>query len=409
MATIKFSIDKRRANADGRYPIRLSIAKGHETVYIGTDINLNKSEWSQTKGACINHPNKILINRKLQKQKLEAEYVDLELQMSEIYERLTAKDLKAKIVAYARNHMPILKGDFEEYFIATANKKSASTRDMYLHTLSRIKKFCGSKLGQLCFSDITPSWLGEFEKFLAKTAPSANARSIHLRNIRSVINSAITDEITTNYPFRRFKIKQEKTRHRALSVERLRELFNYDCEEYQRRHIDMFKLSFYLIGINMADMARLKEIEDGRIHYSRCKTHKLYSIKVEPEALEIIKKYRGKDWLIDILDRYNNHRDYTKRVNRSLQSIGQMKRSGLGGKKDIIPAFPGLSMYWARHTWATIASKLKIPLEVIADALGHSDGRELTRIYIEEDKSHIDRANRIVIDYVLHDKITSWY
>lgn len=402
-------MDKRRANADGRYPVRLSIAKGHQTVYIWTDVNLNKDEWSQAKGVCIGHPHKTLINRKLQKLKLDAEYVDLNLQLSDNYERLTANDLKRRISDYARNQMPVKKGDFEDYFIKTANKKSASTREIYMHTLSRLKKKLGSKLSQLCFSDITPSWLEDFEKYLAKTAPSANARSIHLRNIRAVFNSAITDELTTNYPFRRFKIKQEKTRHRALSVERLRELFNYDCEEYQKRHIDMFKLSFFLIGINMADMVRLTHMEEGRIHYTRCKTHKPYSIKVEPEALAIIKKYRGKKWLIDILDRYNNHRDYTTRVNRSLQAIGKMKRSGLGGKKDIIPAFPDLTMYWARHTWATIASKLNIPLEVIADALGHSDGKELTRIYIEEDKSKIDRANRMVIDYVLYDKITSWY
>ena len=269
MATIKFTMDKRRPNADGRYPVRLSLAKGHQTVYIGTDVNLNKDEWNQSKGVCIGHPHKLLINRKLQKLKLDAEFVDLNLQMSDSYSNLSASDIKVKIVCYSRNHQPIKKGDFEDYYIKVANKKSASTRDLYLQTLSRLRKFLGSKIGELCFSHITPSWLEDLDNYLAKTAPSVNARSIHLRNIRAVMNSAITDEITTNYPFRRFKIKTEKTRHRALSVDQLRELFGYECEEYQQRHIDMFKLSFFLIGINMADMARLKSIEDGRIHYIR--------------------------------------------------------------------------------------------------------------------------------------------
>lgn len=400
-------MDKRRPNADGRYPIRLSVAKNHQTVYIGTNIALYIKEWNQKTGVCVNHPNKTYINRKLQKQKLDAESVDLNLQMKNTYDSLTANDVKVKILSEIREET-CGRGDFEDFFIKTANNKNPSTRDIYLFTLSRIRRFCGSKLTQLNFSDITPAWLSDFENFLARTAPSANARGIHLRNIRSVFNSAITEEVTSNYPFRRFKIKTEKTRHRAMSVESLRDLFNYDCEEYQQRHIDMFKLSFFLIGINLADMARLKSIVDGRIHYIRCKTHRPYSIKVEPEALFIIKKYRGKKWLLDILDNNDKHQYYAKHLNKALQSVGELTRSGLGGKKHIKRAFPGLTLYWARHTWATIAASLDVPKEVIAASLGHSDN-SVTAIYIDFDIKKIDRANRMVMDYVLYDKKETWY
>lgn len=64
--------------------------------------------------------------------------------------------------------------------------------------------------------------------------------------------------------------------------------------------------------------------------------------------------------------------------------------------------FPDLSSNWARHTWATIASRLDLPKEVISRGLGHSFGLSVTDIYIDFDNSKVDEANRRVIDYVLY-------
>ena len=272
-----------------------------------------------------------------------------------------------------------------------------------MHTYSRMKSFAGDTLNDLRFEDITKEWLTSFESYLAKTAPSKNARNIHLRNIRAVFNEAIDDEITTFYPFRRFKIRPVPTAKRNLKVEELDLLFNYEVEEFAQEYLDMFKLIFMLIGINMADLSNLKSIEGGRINYNRAKTGAFISVKVEPEALEIIERYRGKDWLVNILDRYKDYRNYTHRMNLSLKTIGPMKRVGRGGKKVREPLFPHLSTYWARHSWATIAASLDIPKETIGHALGHS-GNTVTDIYIEFDQRKVDEANRKVLDWVLYGK-----
>ena len=66
--------------------------------------------------------------------------------------------------------------------------------------------------------------------------------------------------------------------------------------------------------------------------------------------------------------------------------------------------FPELSSNWARHTWATAASKIDIPKEVISKALGHGTGLAVTDIYIDFDNSKVDEANRRVLDYVLYGK-----
>ena len=58
-------------------------------------------------------------------------------------------------------------------------------------------------------------------------------------------------------------------------------------------------------------------------------------------------------------------------MNRGLQKLGNFERKGLGGKKIRDILFPGITSYYARHTWATIAHKIGISKDVISLALGH--------------------------------------
>ena len=76
---------------------------------------------------------------------------------------------------------------------------------------------------------------------------------------------------------------------------------------------------------------------------------------------------------------------------------------GKRGAKTVVPLFPKLTTYWARHTWPTIAASLDIPKETIAAALGHG-GNTVTDIYIDFDRRKVDEANRKVMDWVLYGK-----
>lgn len=62
---------------------------------------------------------------------------------------------------------------------------------------------------------------------------------------------------------------------------------------------------------------------------------------------------------------------------------------------------PGLASYYARHTWATLAFDLDISDHVIAMGLYHETGKTNTNhFYINNGYRKLDRANRMVIDYV---------
>ena len=107
-----------------------------------------------------------------------------------------------------------------------------------------------------------------------------------------------------------FKMKTEPTRKRSLSVKELRTLRDYPVEEWQEQYRDIFILMFYLIGINAVDLlnAPRRALRNGRLEYIRAKTHKSYSIKVEPEAMEIIEKYYGETHLLNIMDNRSNYK-----------------------------------------------------------------------------------------------------
>lgn len=91
---------------------------------------------------------------------------------------------------------------------------------------------------------------------------------------------------------------------------------------------------------------------------------------------------------------------FPHRMNINLKEIGEVKRVGRGGKKVRTSLFPDITIYHARHTWATIASKLDMPIETISAALGHEIGSDTTQIYIDFDQGKVDAANRKVIDYI---------
>lgn len=117
--------------------------------------------------------------------------------------------------------------------------------------------------------------------------------------------------------------------------------------------------------------------------------------------------------LLCLADRWSDHRNFLHQCNKALQRLGAVRNKGgrlKGGepkrnaKDEGAPKglWPELTTYWARHTWATVAYSLGISKDVIAQALGHEDGHEVTNIYISEDPEKVDEANRRVLDWVLY-------
>jgi integrase len=409
MATLKPYLDTRSKKKDNTYPVKIAIRHKNETIFLSTEISITTEQWKENK--VTDHPKAIIYNKAIRFKFMHAENIILLQSSSGNLHKLSVKDLKVLIEGNNEEIKVIesipeaysIESHFEKYILQCRKPKTAQ---LYRETLNKIKSFRPDS----SFNDVNISWLKSFDIFLSATCKT-NTRAIHMRNIRAVFNDAINEELISqnNYPFRKFEIKKEKTFKRFLTIEQLKLLRDYPVQPHQERYRDIFMLNFYLIGINMIDLLHLKTIINGRIEYTREKTYRLYSIEVLPEAQAIIDKYKGINYLLNIMDSYTNYKDFDARMNENLKEIGKLewitnnakdKKFKKKNKKKITPLFPKLSTYWARHTWATIASKLDIPKETIAAALGHG-GNDTTDIYINFDLAKIDEANKKVIEAII--------
>lgn len=408
MVTLKFYLDKRAARPGDPAPLKLAFTKNSDTALLSVGVRLLPSQWDARAQKVVAAPNKDALNAYLRERMATVHGHVLSLTSAGELVRLSATQVKNKVASLLEPE-----AGADRLFVArleayAARQSSSRTREIYEVTVKKVLAF-DRKARQLSFEDVNKDWLSRFDAWLVGSCPSRNGRNIHLRNIRAVFNDAIDNELTSAYPFRRFKIRPAPTVKRAVSIETLRSIFSFPVERWQRRYLDAFRLIFCLIGINVVDLLDADPLVDGRLLYLRSKTGRLYNIKVEPEALEIIQRYAGKDRLVSFGEGRKNYKSFTMQLDRSLQSIGSARyevRLVRGKEKKVKvyePAFPGLTSYVARHSWATIAASLDIPKETIAKALGHG-GSSVTDIYIDFDLRKVDDANRRVLDWVFYGK-----
>lgn len=399
MATIKL-VSGIKKSADGQWTLRVRVNVGSSIAYVATDIKLLDDEWDS--GTCEYKGQSDLQRARVIALRSNLAVLLAELKASGRLSSLNALDIANIIRVEVLRKSPrsdprsLLIKRMEAYRDKCVAK---GTMEVYTRTIDTLSRF-DHDLASRRMEQVDKRYLEDFEKFCRRTM-SVNTTSILLRNIRTVFNDARDDGVTTNYPFRGFKIRQEETRKRCLSAERLRQLMSMDLPESQVRYRDYFMLMFYLIGVNTVDLfnARPCDLEDGRLNYRREKTGKLYSVKVEPEAMAIIKRYKGQTHLLEAMDNHDDFLSWRTQLNKRLKTLGQI--TGKRGKVIGNGPFPELSTYWARHTWATLAYQIGIPVDTIAQALGHSDrSHSVTFTYIKTDQRRVDEANRKLIDFV---------
>lgn len=391
MITTRFYLDCRAVGHGQPAPLRLVITKKSVRAYLPLSVSLLPTHWDARRQMVVGHPRKVALNNFIQSQKLAVVQIIFRLADAGELSGLSASKIKDKVLTELQpSDDSCSEQTPHACFKAFIEMKAGRTREIYKITLSRILAYC-PHFATLVWEDVNVKWLEGFDKFLAKTSPSRNARNIHFRNIRAVFNRAIDDEVTQCYPFRKFKIKNIPTRKRSLTVEQLRTLFSLQLNAKDQRYLDAFKLSFLLIGINAVDLCRAAPAVNGRVEYERAKTHKLYSIKVEPETEALIAKYAGASRLVSFAENCKSYLSFYKHMADSLRDLG----ATIGVE--------GFSSYWARHTWATLAADLDIPDATISLALGHAGENKTTEIYIRRNQKKVDAANRRVLDFVFCD------
>lgn len=401
MANTSIKLDTRSVKKDGTSPIVALISVGAgKSFRLPLGISISSKEWDIAKGSVKSGLNKLSYNLIIARAEasLKAKLIELDIEgRLDSIEMANLKILLKKTLhGQADDNSPRIAEMFDLYMEGLQN---TSTRQVYDLTKRKILEF----YGDILLSSINVAWLKDFERKLMRTYKK-NSINIQMRNLRAIINDAINRELLTNYtyPFRIYKLPKEQTAKRDLSIDDIRTIRDYDAEPEMRKYLDFFMLSFYLGGINAGDLCLLthKDYYNGRIVYRRQKTkgHPI-SIRVEPEAQALLDKYKGAKYLLNYCDNSSDYHTWLRRVDRKLKEFGPYTL-GKHGKKLREPLYPFLSTYYARHSFATIASEdCDISLDVIGRILGHAE-KSVTDIYIHRKTKKMDEALRKVLDAI---------
>lgn len=276
------------------------------------------------------------------------------------------------------------------------NKGKIRTSDTYIATLNSFKRFRGGV--DIMLDDIDSDVIEAYEAYLIGRGVTYNTSSFYMRILRATYNRAVdTDIIMDRRPFRHVYTGVDHTVKRALPLEMIRELMEMDLSsrpnlDYAR---DMFILSFALRGMSFVDMAYLRksDLSDGYLTYVRRKTGRRLTIKWTDEMQSILRKYpeNSTPYLLPILNQAdscgdNDYRSKSASINRNLKTIAPT-----------IGVTIPLTLYVARHSWASAARKIGVPISVISEGMGH-ENESTTRIYLASlDTSAIDNANTMIL------------
>ena len=236
-----------------------------------------------------------------------------------------------------------------------------------------------------------------YEAHLKAREVSMNTISFYMRNLRAVYNRAVEKGLTAqNNPFRHVYTGVDKTVKRAIPIKFIKALKELDLSlkpslDFAR---DMFMFSFYTRGMSFVDMTYLKksDLQNGILTYRRRKTGQQLSIKWEKCMEDIIGKYPNNEtgFLLPIIKKQGNER---KQYDNALHLVNYHLKE----LSTMLKLQRPLTMYVARHSWASAAKAKNVPLSVISEGMGH-DSEATTQIYLASiETSAVDKANKKIL------------
>ena len=269
------------------------------------------------------------------------------------------------------------------------------TSETYTATLKSFMAFRDEQ--DVPLDGVTSDMMLMYEAYLKARGVRMNTISFYMRILRAVYNRAVEKGLTTqNNPFRHVYTGVDKTVKRAIPIKAIKALKELDLSmnptlDFAR---DMFLFSFYTRGMSFIDMAYLKktDLQNGILTYRRRKTGQELSIKWEKCMAKIVAKYpeNKTDFLLPIIKESDNER---KQYDNALHLVNYRLKE----LSTMLKLQRPLTMYVARHSWASAAKAKNVPLSVISEGMGH-DSEATTQIYLASlETSVVDKANKMIL------------
>lgn len=411
MATVQWVIFKHHKRADGTFNPKIAITHKRKTAYISTGVYTTfvRFRRGDSQGVPTDRSVTRLLDEKVDSIR---EIVNTHADIVEAMP--TAQAVKGYVVSTLskRQNADVLA--FAEGYLSRIK-----VRGTYLAKRTRIGALREYVIGYLGMTTlpaeaVTSSFIREYEKWL-RTHPRRGREKERMKESTvisyigelSALFNAFRDEyndydtgdiVIKNDPFRSYKYPRKgETEKRAVPPEVIRAIYDYKpVRRTAQVARDAFLISFFLCGMNVADMYDCGPFGD-RMEYTRKKTRNtkkdapFLSLAIHELVRPIVDKYRdGKE------RGFLFHRMF-----RDVAGMHQCIRSGMRYLTSEIPGAEGLTFYAARHSFATIArNDCGISMDDVALCLTHDSGHSITDTYIKRDFSRVDTAIYKVIEFV---------
>ncbi len=357
---------KKQLNKQGTALVQVEALLNQRKVYFRTNLYLKPEHWNSRNAQVDNHPQAHDLNSMLFEFVLHLQAIELSLWKRGIPVTLSLLKDAIKKDKPVNVTFPV----FARIYVQESDRKR-STKENLMTTITVLQEFRPG----LDFKDITYTFLKEFEVHLKEKGNSVNTIAKHLRQLRTLVNEAINQGYIPSdaYPFRKYKIKQEKGRKEFLTPDELRKLENLQVADKKLRHVlDAFLFCCYT-GLRYSDFCQLTPENIIRVNGKRWLYFK--SVKTDVEIrLPLHLLFEGK--ALAVLERYDIVTDFAKigpnsEANKYLAQLATLARI----RKHI-------TYHTARHTCATLLVHQGVPITTVQKLLGHTSVRT-TEVYSE--------------------------
>lgn len=356
---------KKQLNKQGTALVQVEALLNQRKIYFKTNVYLRPEHWDKRTAQVCNHPQANDLNAMLFEFIIHLQAIELAL-----WKRGVPATLSLLKDAMRKNRpVNVTFPVFAKEYVQHSDRRESTKENLYT-TITVLQEFRPG----LDFKDITYTFLKDFEVYLREKGNGVNTVAKHLRQLRTLVNEAINQGYihADAYPFRKYKIKQEKGRHEFLTPDELKKLENLEVSDRKLRHVlDAFLFCCY-VGLRYSDFCQLTPANFIRVNGKRWLHFK--SIKTGIELrLPLHLLFEGK--ALAILDRYDITEFANLRSNSETNKVLAVITGMVRIKKHV-------TYHTARHTCATLLIHQGVPITTVQKLLGHTSVKT-TEIYSE--------------------------
>lgn len=345
--------------------------------WISTGVRISSNNWTPKNNKVIGRIDSLDLNLK----------IDAILDYINCYIRQLMIDKKE--FTWDGLHTHLEKQKIQNSFIDFVETRLAARKDLTKNSIKNHKKFVTAlkEFGKIQnFEDLSRQRVKEYDEWLRnrRNYIQSTIAEYH-KYLKIYIHDAIRQELITLNPYDGFKVDRGKTRTRKyLTQDEVLKLENAKLPTDSLNKVrDLFLFQCHT-GMAYTDMARFdyRKVEkkgDRYIYHDiRQKTSEDFYIVLLPKAVEILKKYNDE---LPIISNYQ----YNLRLKVVAEAAGIEKN---------------ITTHMGRHTYATMCLNAGIPIEVLAQMLGHSNIKT-TQIYAKLVNKTVEDSYDVLEQYLI--------